>query len=676
MGLSSLPAEVLISLIAILIAAAVGCITSLLSWTRISEQTKGVKQAEAVLTGDSTWEDAYPHDKLKLAVWLREKGIKPDSHLGDFIRTCWSAWLGGRPASLTELHVLVARRERGYGATRLSSGIAALLLVFGIVGTLSSIKPVLHEFKFSLAEESNQELTGGNLESLDSDNQAGEKEFEKDAASVAANTELVNTLIHNLGNAFWPSLLALIGTIAVVSCRGLYTLALHKFALELDRFAVDTLIPRYRVPSLSEQYQEVKTTLTSVTEVLLQREERFHVAVENLENMVKAISPALTGLDLAAVASRSAAEVLSSRAQSITDGLTRHLGTKSPIHRAIAGFEGVFEKTEKSLGNLASVVDGIGQATTKSQGELESAIQALTKSVGRIAEDHQTQQVEAKSALEGFKSDLAGIPEIIRASSVESTGAGLKAVKSSVSQLHEEQKKWHSASSGDLKAATVSGLSGVAKAGQDLVALGERVATTVSDIGNIKEDAKAAFKELTDAGKTQITQSGDATKSKIEATSAKLAREVNEIGLAVERLSKLQPEIPNRSASRQSVIPNRKEGSRNVIDRIGSQNRVDTESTLVPLTDPMHDHKAAPVSAHKMSRDIVENSGSGAENHVSDRSESVEVTDANEKVSPPMQQESVAEPRIVPSVDSNESTLRSSRGKKWFQRNPFSRKQG
>lgn len=559
-----LPPEVQFSLIAILIVAGIGCITALRSWTRISKETTGVTQAEKALTGDEAWNDAYPHDKLKLAVWLRANGIKPDSHLGDFIRTCWSAWLGGRPASLTELHVLVARRERGHSSTRLSAGISALLLVFGIVGTLSSIKPVLHEFKFQIESETPKGIAGDKPELLGGDNQSvEEQELPRDASSVVANTELVNKLIHNLGNAFWPSLLALIGTIAVVSCRGLYSLSLHKFALELDRFAVDTLIPRYRVPSLSEQYQEVKATLASVTESLLQREGRFHEAVDKLETLVAGINPALGGLDAAASASKEAAEKLASGAESITEGISRHLGEKSSIHRAISGFETIFEKADVSLGNLSFLVDGIGQSNTSNQRDLESAIKALTQSVGKIAEDHQSQQSESKTALREFKDSMADIPEVIQITNGKAVDAGMMAVRAGVTQLHDEQKKWHAASAEELKTTTASGLAGIVRAGQELTAQAEKIAPALLDVGNIGKDARAAFKEMTDVGRTEITQIGDATKSKIEATSGKLTQEVHNIGIVVERLSKLQIAPIENIGSPRGDLPGRKAASGN-----------------------------------------------------------------------------------------------------------------
>lgn len=537
-----LPTEVLVSLAAILIVAAVGSVAALKSWARISEGKRVVKRAESSLVGDAAWEEAYPRDKLNLAVWLRDKGINPDSHLGDLIRTCWSAWLGGRPASLTELHALVARRERSHSSSRLSAGIAALLLVFGIVGTLSSIKPVLHNFKFQVAED---------VKTKEGRERSEDAEIGRDAAlrnepviedaSVAANTELVNSLIHNLGNAFWPSLLALCGTIAVVTCRGLYSLSLNRFTLELDRFAVDTLIPRYRVPSLSEQYLEVRDSLAGVTEGLLKREGRFHQAVEALEKLVEGITPALSGLSAAASASKNAAEDLSSRANSISDGLTRHLGAKSPIYRAIRDFEDIFKKTGESVMGLSTAVAEIGESNAANRQDLEAAIKGLVLSVDRIAASHQAQQTEAKAVVHEFRGSLAGIPAAILTTSENAVDASIATVRSAIALLGDEQKKWHAASAEDLRAATSTGFVSVTKAGQELANQAGKIAAAATDYETIKKGVSSAIQDLATAGRLQIGQVGEITKARVEAVADKLANDAEKITYAVERLSAQMP---------------------------------------------------------------------------------------------------------------------------------------
>ena len=70
----------------------------------------------------------------------------------------------------------------------------------------------------------------------------------------------------------------------------------------------------------------------------------------------------------------------------------------------------------------------------------------------------------------------------------------------------------------EFKTTTASGLAGIVKAGQELTTQAEKIAPAVLEIGTIGKDARAAFKEMTEVGKTEITQIGDATKSKIEAT--------------------------------------------------------------------------------------------------------------------------------------------------------------
>ena len=89
MNLLELPFQVTTAILIIVSIAVTGCIAALHSWTRISDEQKHIKSAESLLTGDDAWNDAYPHDKLQLSAWLRQQGIKTDSHLGDYIRTCW-----------------------------------------------------------------------------------------------------------------------------------------------------------------------------------------------------------------------------------------------------------------------------------------------------------------------------------------------------------------------------------------------------------------------------------------------------------------------------------------------------------------------------------------------------------------------------------------------------------
>jgi hypothetical protein len=122
MYLLSLPPLAILSVVTIVAVALTGCIAAIHSWLKIADEQKRIKLADSALTGDSAWDEAYPHDKLQLATWLRQNGIKPDSHLGDFIRTCWSAWLGGRPASLAKEKDAADSVSRNQTTFRIKSG--------------------------------------------------------------------------------------------------------------------------------------------------------------------------------------------------------------------------------------------------------------------------------------------------------------------------------------------------------------------------------------------------------------------------------------------------------------------------------------------------------------------------------------------------------------------------
>ncbi len=512
MDFLSLPFIVQIALGCIAAITVIGGFAAIRSWTRISGEIGRVKRAENVLAGDEAWEEAYPHDKTALSEWMRKNGIKSDSHLGDYIRTSWSAWLGNRPASLTELHVLVARRERSQIMVRLSSGIAALLLVFGIVGTLAAIKPILGNFEFKLASAPPARIDGNT------------PEFNRTDADVAATTEKVNRLLHNLGNAFWPSLFALIGTILVVSLRGLYSMGLYKFTLDIDRFAVDILIPRYRVVSLSDQFVEMKQSLLGVSDNILERETGFQAVVGKLDSIVSGISPALDALQTATKTSDQAAKKLSARSQSITDGITRTLGANSPLYRAISGFEGIFQQTEKCLQQLTSEVEATGQANAEDREGLKSAVQELGETIGKIAGENRDLQSSSRQALAGMKSELANLPETIKSAGDESIKAGMDAVSANLQQLNVQQKQC------------------LEEAAQSLQQKSDQVTQAAENLSGIKSEIDSTLAAQTEAAQTQLQKIGNIAQSLLAEDLEKVTARKNHTTEILHELKNLQNE--------------------------------------------------------------------------------------------------------------------------------------
>lgn len=493
-----LAVEVWISVI--LCVAATGCITALYSWVRISSERKKVRACEIILTGDDAWSDAYPHDADNLRAWFRNKAIREDSHLGDFIRTCWSTWLAGKPISFTELHTLVARRERSYKATRLSAGIAGLLLVFGIMGTLSAVKPVLEKFQIQVAEQS----VGPDKNETGNDSIDQNLDDSRDAAYVAKNADKVNILIKNLGGAFSPSLFALFGTICVVACRGLYSQAFYKYSLELDRFAVDKLIPRYRIMTISEQFENIRVSMSQLAESIIQRDSNFENVVEKLDNIVENITPALEGLNGAAKACMESVEALTNGSASIANALSQHLGASSSIHRAIKGLDKTYTDVESWFKNLTSISETINQSNTASKKQINEAIKAIAKFLNTSVKDFEADRGKMTDAIDSLKNDVLDIPDQIKTTSENATKQAINVVEKS---NQEQQRKFFERHSNYMEAVKTSintEVQKIDKASASLVHEATKINSSIKSLHEINKDIKKSIKEVSFAESIQV----------------------------------------------------------------------------------------------------------------------------------------------------------------------------
>lgn len=328
----------------------------------VQKEQKMIREAQASLVGGEAWVGAHCDNEFDLNRWLSGKQIKPDSYVSDVILACWAAWVGGRAASLTELHNLMALREKSRRCAKISSGVAALLLIIGIVGTLSSVMPILKEFQFKVSSDG--ELQG-----------------------AAESTELINSLMSRLGDAFSPSLMALVMTVAVVVVRGFYSLKVHEVSLELGRFAGGTILPQYRPRTISEEFKEVKKSLTDLAERITKRERNFSGIVGDLKTLSEGLHPVIKALEKTTAASDEAAERLSSRSRSIADGLTKTLGGSSPIYKAVKGFEGIFERTTAMLDRLSGQIENLGIANENERKDLSQFVGALRADMRAIHDE-------------------------------------------------------------------------------------------------------------------------------------------------------------------------------------------------------------------------------------------------------------------------------------------------
>jgi uncharacterized protein YoxC len=347
-----------------------------------------------MLDSSDSWEGAHSNSEHELTNWLRNRTIDPESGVADVIRACWSAWLGSRSTSLTELHVLVARRERSKAPASFSAGVAALLLVIGIVGTLSSVKPILKEFQFRSSTPEGV-VPADDAPSL---------------VNVEDSTALVNSLMHSLGDSFLPSLVALAFTILVVALRGIYSTGLHRYTLELDRFAMGTVMPHYQPRSISDEYKEVRTTFGSLAKRMEGRDDKFDNVIAQLKKFVDSVGPTLEGLDTSIVKMATAADALATKSNSIATTLTRTLGKKSPLYAAVNGFEDIFATTNERLDQLSKHIDGIRSEQQEDRAVMLGTLEEASGVIKQVSGDHQLDREKVSENIAGVKVVIEKMP--------------------------------------------------------------------------------------------------------------------------------------------------------------------------------------------------------------------------------------------------------------------------
>lgn len=229
--------------------------------------------------------------------WVKERPDLVDTHFADHLLSAWAAAKAGRAVSLHELHEVSARREARRRSARLSGGITGLLLVCGIAGTLFAIKPILGGFNIS-----------------------------------SHDTELTATkMIRDLGQAFWPSLAALIGTIVVVFLRGVYAHRRGTLAGELDQLDLEELFPRFPPPSISREFDEVRAGLGELVTTMIASQRSFDDFVTRLTGAARGFRADAPPLQDAATRFVTAAETLSPKFDALLAALPAHFGPDAPL---------------------------------------------------------------------------------------------------------------------------------------------------------------------------------------------------------------------------------------------------------------------------------------------------------------------------------------------------------
>jgi uncharacterized protein YoxC len=495
-------------LIFAVVVAAGGCGAALIAHRGVKRDQEALRVARASLVSSEAWQGGYCQTEHELNEWLSRHSIDPTSGIGGIIRACWAAWWGGRAASTSEIHAFVGRRERHKVSPKLSAGIAALLLVVGIVGTLMSVHPILSDFQFRTSTAAGED-PGNDSAPL---------------VNVAESTERVNALMNNLARAFYPSLAALFGTIAVVSFRGLYSHGLHQYIHDLDDFVTGALLPAYRPRSISEEYSEVRESFAQLAKNIAQREEKFDKVIAELSKFVDSVGPTLKGLDTGISRMTTAADNLAAKSNSIATTLTRTLGKKSPLYAAVNGFEGIFATTNDRLDKLSEHIEGIRSEQLEDRKSMLATLEEISRVTKQVSSDHEKDRDCVTKNIADLKTAIGKLPPDLLASARKTFEEGMTSMRTTLTESLDKQVADTAAAHEEVRSKTEETLKVIS---QSLTDTTTRINNSLKEIPAAVSRLDEALKEksaLEEAAASAIDSLANEAKAGIRSAAADAAR--------------------------------------------------------------------------------------------------------------------------------------------------------
>jgi len=347
-------------IMAVIIGLAVlGSTGALIALRQVRREEASLDRLEAAVNTPEEWVKVYQQGARD---WLRATGLPLDSHAADLLVAVRGGWAGGILPVLGDLHALIARRERARPAVRLAGGIAASLLICGIVGTLLGIHPLLTDFHISTAAD-------GTVQ------------------EASASARDLMALVGGLGKAFQPSLAALAGTLVVVFARGLYVHHAHKLIRRLDLFVADVLMPSFRLPTQDEVMAGIKDTMASLTRRIEERDQHFGKTIHKLDDIISRLeerTPALEGVIAAAAA---ASEKLAGSTNSVTVALDRNFGPESPSAASLELISELSAKVSGSFGELSSTSSTLNRNLTTVFRKIASSSDRIEASAKKMPDE-------------------------------------------------------------------------------------------------------------------------------------------------------------------------------------------------------------------------------------------------------------------------------------------------
>ena len=302
--------------------------------------------------------------------WLKERHLD-DTHFGDHLRAAADARRSGRAISLNELHQVSARREARRRSARVSGGIAGLLLVCGIAGTLFCIKPVLSNFDITA------DVPTATSQQPTNTNPTGSKAEERRSYSGPGGIKNAETLINDLSSAFLPSLFALVLTVAVAAVRGFYTHNRGALAGELDQLDLEDLFARFPPPSLSRELDCIRAQLADLTAQMLASQHNLDDFVERLTNAAEGFQTNAPPLQEASNRFVGGVKKLAPRIDDLSKAIADHLGPTAPVVSRFDGLLAVATDVNKAAVQMQLAGEIISKHLLESHRLLKETTDAL-----------------------------------------------------------------------------------------------------------------------------------------------------------------------------------------------------------------------------------------------------------------------------------------------------------
>jgi len=335
---------------------------------------------------------------------LAEGKVGRESHAARTVRLVVDAASRGKWVGIDELHVFVGRREKLRGGARWGRWIRSILVLVGIVGTLTALKPILGHF------------------SID-----GTLEGSLSGTPDAFTSQKVVNMVRDLGEAFWPSLVAIALTVFISIPMAFYEGAVLRLHQALDEFWFSSLSAIQKKPELLGELTFIGAQLSSFVSLT---EKNGAKIADDLEGLAGKLEQMSRTLDQASARSMDRVSALADVSASMEANLERYLGRDSHCGALLAEFIGRFGGLHDQGRELQDKLVDLSGKIESSGKNLDAALDRQSEAVAEMSKKLVSETKEAAAAARLVKKDIVATLE-------ESFKSGSERLEASAGLLKE-----------------------------------------------------------------------------------------------------------------------------------------------------------------------------------------------------------------------------------------------